>query len=54
MAKNTKQIRILTGGIFDKLMMKIIDQFKKKHGFDPSSDQVCESIGRAVEDSKLF
>lgn len=54
MAKTTKQIRMLIGGTFEKLMKKIKDQFEKKHGFEPSSDQVLESIGRAVEDARLF
>lgn len=54
MTKKTRQIRILTDGKFDKLVEKITNQFKGKHGFSPSQDQICESIARAVEDTKLF
>jgi len=54
MVKSTKQVRILKDGLFDKLMQKILDQFKTKHGFNPSHDQVCESIATAVEQKKLF
>lgn len=54
MTKNTKQIRVLTEGKFEKLMDKISEQFKIKHGFFPSSDQICEAVARAVEDAKIF
>ena len=54
MAKSTKQIRVLTEGKFEKLMVKISDQFKIKHGFYPTSDQICEAVARAVEDTKMF
>ena len=54
MVKSTKQIRVLTEGKFEKLMEKVSDQFKIKHGFFPSSDQICEALARAIEDAKIF
>lgn len=54
MVKKTIQIRILTEGTFEKLMKEISNQFEEKHGFFPSSDQICEAIARAVEDARLF
>jgi len=54
MTKQTKQIRILSGGLFHKLMEKIENQFKLKHSFVPTQDQLCESIAAAIEERKLF
>lgn len=54
MTKKTRQIRILSDGEFEKLYLKIEEQFEKKHGFKPTSDQTCEAIARAVVDAKLF
>ena len=54
MAKQTHQIRILKEGVFHKLVEKVREQFKGKHGFDPTTEQVCESIGKAVVDHKIF
>lgn len=54
MVKRTIQVRILTEGLFNKLMDKISGQFEKKHKFIPSADQICEAIASAIEDAKLF
>jgi hypothetical protein len=54
MAKRTRQLRIITEGEFDKLVKKVASQFKEKHGFDLSMDQICETIAKAVIDEKLF
>lgn len=52
--KNTQQIRIINGGNFYNLIKLIRDQFVKKHGFEPSTKDLCEVIARAVMDAKLF
>jgi len=54
MTKQTKQVRILKDGLFHKLIQKIEGQFRKKHAFVPSVDQICEAIASAVEEKRLF
>ena len=52
--ENTKQVRIFCDGQFQKLVELIKSQFEKKHGFVPSSKELCEVIAKAVMDAKLF
>jgi hypothetical protein len=52
--QRTIRIRILTEGMFVKLVDKITKQYKLRHGFDATTDQVCEDIALAVEEKKLF
>lgn len=51
---NTKHIRIMNKGLFDKLREKIKGQFFKKHGLNLADKDLCETIAKAVEDNKLF
>ena len=52
--QKTHQIRILTGGLFDKLVEKIKAQFVNKHGFAPPDKEICEAIAKPVIEKKLF
>jgi hypothetical protein len=52
--EKTIRIRIFTSGSFEKLVAKIQKQFLLKHGFEPCSADICESIAKAVEEKKLF
>jgi len=54
MAQRTIRIRVLTEGNFKKLVDKIIKQYKVKHGFDVTTDQVCEDIALAIEEKRIF
>lgn len=54
MIMNTKQVRIIYGGLFDNLMKKIIAQFNNKHGFEPPSKDICEAMAKAIIEKKLF
>lgn len=54
MGKPTKLVRIISEGLFDRLMEKIIGQFENKHGFVPAQKEICEAIAKAVLENKLF
>lgn len=54
MAKQTKQIRILSEGRFFKLMEKVKKQFSERRGIDLTDDEACEDIASAVEEKKIY
>jgi len=51
---STKQVRIITDGILDKLKYKVGEQFYNKHGLKLHDKDIMEAIAKAVEDAKLF
>jgi len=51
--KNTKQVRIISNGKFIKYMNMIKNSFLKKHGIILSEKDICETIAKALEDSKI-
>ena len=51
---STKQVRIITNGIMDKLKSKVEEQFYSKHGLKLHDKDIMEAIAKAVEYGKLF